>query len=259
MIEREPTGIPGLDPLIQGGLPKGSVCLVSGSPGTGKSIFCMQFLYHGARKYGQKVMYVSFEQPIPDLYEQASLMGMDFQDLEEKGLARSVFYDITQRRLPKGETHHSILRKEIEAFKPDRFVLDSLSPIADFPISVNELAEYGLLDELDKVMGGPLSENIMVRMQVHKLIMMLRDYPMTSIVTSQIPRDSTMFSSDGVSEFLSDSVITLHYLGMAGSKRTLRIEKMRNTKHYDDFVSMDITGKGIVVHKPEEALPAKLL
>ncbi len=254
MIEREPVGVPGLDELIQGGLPKGSTCLVSGSPGTGKSIFCLQFLYHGAKEYGQRVMYISFEQPVRDLYEQASLMGMDFESLEKNGLARFIFFDITQRRLPKGETYHSMIRKEIESFKPERFVLDSLSPLADFPISVNELAEYGLLDELDKVMGGPLSENIMIRMQVHKLILMLKEFNMTSIVTSQTPRDSPMFSSDGVSEFLSDAVITLHYLGMAGSKRTLRIEKMRNTKHYDDFVSMDITSRGIVVSKPEENL-----
>jgi len=258
MIEREPTGVPGLDKLIQGGFPKNSVVLVSGSPGTGKSIFCMQFLHAGLKKYGQKVMYVSFEQRIPDLFKQASQMGMDFEPFESKGQAKFVFFDISQRKLPKGESYPSIIRKEIEAFGPERLVIDSLAPLADFPISVNEMADYGLLDELDKLMGGPLSENIMTRMQVHKIVMMLKDFPMTSVITSQIPRDINFFSGDGVSEFLSDSVITLHYLGMAGSKRTLRIEKMRNTKHYDDFVSMDITSRGIVVSKPEETGGLKL-
>ncbi|MDD5148397.1 MAG: ATPase domain-containing protein, partial [Candidatus ainarchaeum sp.] len=48
MVERIPTGIKGFDELIEGGLPKGSVTLVAGTPGTGKSIFCSQIAYNNA-------------------------------------------------------------------------------------------------------------------------------------------------------------------------------------------------------------------
>jgi len=44
MVERVATGIPGLDALIEGGLPQGSVTLVSGGAGCGKTIFCSQYL-----------------------------------------------------------------------------------------------------------------------------------------------------------------------------------------------------------------------
>ena len=47
--ERVPTGIDGLDPLIEGGFPKGSLVLLAGNPGTGKTIFSMQFLYRGVK------------------------------------------------------------------------------------------------------------------------------------------------------------------------------------------------------------------
>jgi circadian clock protein KaiC len=48
---RVPTGIDGLDPLIEGGFPRGSLVLLAGNPGTGKTIFSMQFLYNGAEDF----------------------------------------------------------------------------------------------------------------------------------------------------------------------------------------------------------------
>ena len=49
-IERIKTGIHGLDEIIEGGIPKNSVTLVSGPPGGGKTIFCYQFLYEGVQQ-----------------------------------------------------------------------------------------------------------------------------------------------------------------------------------------------------------------
>lgn len=62
MEERVPTGIEGLDELIEGGFPRGSLILLAGNPGTGKTIFGMQFLYRGAKNYGEKGIYVSFSE-----------------------------------------------------------------------------------------------------------------------------------------------------------------------------------------------------
>ena len=49
-IERVPTGITALDPLFEGGFPKGRSILVTGEPGTGKTIFSLQFLVEGLAK-----------------------------------------------------------------------------------------------------------------------------------------------------------------------------------------------------------------
>ena len=56
--ERVPTGVVGLDPLLEGGIPKGRSILVTGEPGTGKTIFALQFLYDGLKR-GEKGVFVA--------------------------------------------------------------------------------------------------------------------------------------------------------------------------------------------------------
>jgi KaiC/GvpD/RAD55 family RecA-like ATPase len=86
-IDRVPTGVPGLDPLIEGGFPKGRSILVTGNPGTGKTIFSLQFLAEGLER-GEKAIYVAADEPPFDIVEQAASMGWDFeQHIEKKNLA----------------------------------------------------------------------------------------------------------------------------------------------------------------------------
>lgn len=253
MVEREPTGIPGLDELIEGGFPKGSVILLSGSPGTGKSIFSQQFLHTGATKFREKGLYISLEQRIPDIYDQATQFGWDFNSLEKQGKTRFMLMDISQRRLEEGETHAGIIRKAMQDFNPKRLVIDSLSPLANIPIAPEELISYGIISELSSY-SPQISSELITRFQVHRIIMMLKDFPCTSIIISEIPRDSPWFSSDRVSEFMADGVIVLHYLKTGSmSNRSAVIEKLRRSKHEEDILEMDITSKGIVIKKPEEA------
>ena len=60
MAERVPTGIEGFDGLIEEGLPKESIVIVAGSPGSGKTTFAAQFLYDGASKSAERGIYVCF-------------------------------------------------------------------------------------------------------------------------------------------------------------------------------------------------------
>ena len=253
-MEREPTGIKGFDELVQGGIPTGNNILVTGAPGTGKSIFSMQFLYNGAVKYKQKGVYISFEQNISDLYTQAKQLGMDFEDLEKQGLVKFIFIDITQRQLAEGETHIDLIQKEIQQFNAKRIVIDSLSPLANIPIAPDELMSYGLISEVSSFMPN-ISQELMTRFQVHRLIMVLKRMPGTAIVISEIPRESVWLSSDRVSEFMADGVILMTYeQGESSMNRTLSIEKMRATKHEESIRPISITNKGLVVKKPESIL-----
>lgn len=253
-MEREPTGIKGFDELVQGGIPAGNNILVTGSPGTGKSIFSMQFLYNGAVKYKQKGIYISFEQNISDLYAQAKQLGMDFEDLEKQGLVKFIFIDITQRHLSEGETHIDLIQREIEGFNAKRIVIDSLSPLANIPIAPDELMSYGLISEVSSFMPN-ISQELMTRFQVHRLIMVLKRMPGTAIIISEIPRESVWLSSDKVSEFMSDGVVLMTYeQGESSMNRTLSIEKMRATKHEESIMPISITNKGLVVKKPESIL-----
>ena len=58
-LERVKTGISTLDEILLGGFPRGSIILVAGGPGTGKTIFAAQFIHSGATKYNEKGVYVS--------------------------------------------------------------------------------------------------------------------------------------------------------------------------------------------------------
>src|SRR5437870_13885272 len=85
--ERVSSGIPGLDRLIEGGLPKGRSILVTGEPGTGKTIFSLQFLAEGLAR-GESGIYVAADEPPLDIIEQAASMGSDFEKhIENKELA----------------------------------------------------------------------------------------------------------------------------------------------------------------------------
>jgi KaiC/GvpD/RAD55 family RecA-like ATPase len=249
---REPTGVPGFDDLIEGGFPKGSITLISGSPGTGKSILSQQFIHTGATQYGQNCLYVSLEQRVPEIKAQAKRFGWDFTALEQANKVKFVFMDISERVLKEGETHVDIIKDHALDLQPQRVVIDSLVPLANFPLSAEELHHYGILTDLDRFTPIQIQQDLMTRMQIHKILMMLKDLKATSIVISEIPRESIWFSRDQVSEFMSDNVITLHYLGIgATSNRTIMIEKMRATKHSEDSNPMQITDKGIVIKKGE--------
>ena len=84
--KRVSTGIPGLDPLIGGGFPSCKSYLVTGEPGTGKSIFCVQFVLNGLMN-GEKAVYVAVDEKPADIVEEAASLGWNLlKFMEEKRL-----------------------------------------------------------------------------------------------------------------------------------------------------------------------------
>ncbi|HWL73414.1 MAG TPA: ATPase domain-containing protein, partial [Burkholderiaceae bacterium] len=85
--ERVTSGILGLDPLIEGGFPRGRSILVTGEPGTGKTIFALQFLAAGLAR-GEKCIFVTADEGPMDVLEQAASLGWDLErHVEQKELA----------------------------------------------------------------------------------------------------------------------------------------------------------------------------
>ena len=87
MIERVPTGIPGLDGLMEGGLPRGRITLVTGAAGAGKTTIGVQFLWSGAVQHGEAGAYVTLEEETLDLQQEMARYGWDLKRLEEIGRA----------------------------------------------------------------------------------------------------------------------------------------------------------------------------
>src|SRR3990167_5654889 len=61
-LDKLPTGINGFDEIAHGGIPKGRTTLISGTSGSGKTIFSMQFLVAGINSYGENGVFVTFEE-----------------------------------------------------------------------------------------------------------------------------------------------------------------------------------------------------
>ncbi len=110
-MERLKTGVPGFDDLVEGGFPKNFSVLLSGSPGTGKTIFGLHFLNEGLNN-GEKCAYITYSQSPKDILDQASEFGWNMTGLQFLELKPEEFEEALSGK----------------AF--DRIVLDSLSSIA---------------------------------------------------------------------------------------------------------------------------------
>ncbi|MEM4327072.1 MAG: ATPase domain-containing protein, partial [Candidatus Diapherotrites archaeon] len=80
-FERVKTGVPGLDDMMGGGIPKGNLVVLSGDPGSGKTVLCWQYIYYGATQYNEKSVYVSLEESEQTIFEGALEFGWDLRKL----------------------------------------------------------------------------------------------------------------------------------------------------------------------------------
>ena len=123
-IERIKTGIDGLDKILKGGLRKNATILITGAPGTGKTIMALQFIYFGAKKYNENGIYITTEENISELITYASNLGMDLKAMEKR---KKMF--IIQKPLSTLKGGISSLKKLlsfIKRYKIQRVALDSL-------------------------------------------------------------------------------------------------------------------------------------
>ena len=130
------TGVPGLDDILAGGLQRGRVYLIEGSPGTGKTTIATQFLRAGAEA-GERGLYITLSETEEELRESALSHGWKLDDpiaifelippesLLDEDQQQSLLYSSD---LELGETTKRIF-EAIEAAKPQRIVVDSLSEI----------------------------------------------------------------------------------------------------------------------------------
>jgi len=79
------TGIYGLDKVLKGGLRKNSSILITGPPGTGKTIMALQFIYYGAKDYNENGIFITTEESLNDLRNFGKNLGMNIEQMEKKG------------------------------------------------------------------------------------------------------------------------------------------------------------------------------
>ena len=224
--EKVPTGIAGLDEMLNGGIPKGHVVLVTGLPGTGKTCFGLQFLLAGTA-LGEKGVFLSLEEDVPQLLESGRQFSWPIDQAVDKGLLKVV-------RLDPKETRQSIHRiqgelgKELAALNARRIVVDSVSLL-------NMLSD----DEPSR------------RATLFALAAACREAGATTLLTAEADPLHPEVSRDGLSEYVADGVLLLGYnTGPDGHRvgLALRVLKMRRTAHARTVQPYSIGPTGLTVN-----------
>ncbi|MEE9323112.1 MAG: ATPase domain-containing protein [Candidatus Aenigmarchaeota archaeon] len=224
--ERIPTGIPGLDGLIEGGLVRGSTILVTGGTGTGKTTFCAQFILEGLKK-GEPGIYMTLEEDPEDIKEDLKKYGFDFETYEKSGIFKFVY----QNPFEVSDISSTIVNV-INSINAKRIVIDPIS-----------------------LVGMYMKDPAVLRKRLFEIIRILRKTNTTTMITSEILDEALgiqvkSLSRFGVVEFVADGIIVLNLFGVGGGiTRSLLVRKMRRTKHGTDVYPMGITSKGIIVGK----------
>ena len=245
-VERIKTGISGFDDLIEGGFPKGATVVLTGGPGTGKTIFGLQFLYNGA-KSGEKVLYVTFEQRREDLLKQAIQFGWNLVELQEQGLLEVL-------SIPSWEITHSTLdaiKKKAQTQKIGRIVIDSITTLSiNAPIltNMNNLSVQQVLEQ-STIFSPPIVGDYILKQFIYSFIARLSEIDATTLLISDSASQGDYMTIDTVSEYAADGVVIINFETLGGAySRTLLVRKMRHTKNDEDIHPLEIGKDGIVVH-----------
>jgi circadian clock protein KaiC len=236
--ERVPTGVPGLDEILGGGLPAKGLYLLKGQPGTGKTTIGLQFLLEGARR-GEKCLYLSLSETIGQLKSIAeafawTLDGITIHEMRHRpgsggdpGRTRYTVFSPAEVELE--EISRELLQR-LDEVKPTRLVIDSLSEIR---LLAEEPARYRreLLGLVDRIAG--------------------RD------CTGWLIDVEAVDGEVSVAETLVSGVVGLEQRapGYGGDQRTLRVRKLRASKSIGGFHDFVIRDRGIEVYPRLVAAP----
>ncbi len=200
------TGIDGLDDLIEGGIPRGSLVLLAGNPGTGKTVFGIQFLCKGADDCGENGIYVSFaESEETIMYNMSKLFGRDLRNEVSGKVEILDFTTVTEKGLG---TLLEIILEKVTELKAKRLVIDSFSAMAQ-----------------------AFKEPMEARSILHNILgKLVRNLGCTTILIVEVPIGIEKIGIS-VEEFVADGVIILRKGNYDGRLfREIEIEKLRGTK-----------------------------
>ena len=236
-LPKAPTGIPGLDDITGGGLPKGRPTLVCGSAGCGKTLLAMEFLVRGATEYGEPGVFMAFEETADELTKNVRSLGFDLNKLVKQ---KKLVLDFVR-----------VERNEIE--ETGEYDLEGLFIRLNAAIeSIG--AKRVVLDTIEALFSGLQNEGIL-RAELRRLFRWLKDKGVSAVITGE--RGEGSLTRRGLEEYVSDCVILLdHRVTDQVSTRRLRIVKYRGTTHgtneypflidEDGFSVLPVTSLGLL-------------
>ena len=226
-VARAPLGITGLDKMLDGGLITGSITLLQGAPGTGKTTVGMQFLHEGVKKYDEAGLLITFEQFPHTLYRDGLAHGWNLRELEQEGMLRVVFTS------------------------PQVFFSSLQSPISPINSAIRDMGvKRAVIDSVTQFQT--LSRDpVELRAYYNHLINGLRREGITSLLLSEDSGPDFVRSDRGRLAFVVDSVLLLRYVEIDSvMQRAVAVLKTRGSDHDSSIRRFEIRRGGMVVHEP---------
>jgi KaiC/GvpD/RAD55 family RecA-like ATPase len=247
-----PTGIAGLDDLLGGGYPRSRVILITGGPGSGKTLMAMQFLVDGVERFDEHGVFVSLEESRYHLIGEMQNFGWDLERYERKNQLAIVDASPLRQISRQKDTVplEDAISPEIHLRGPE-FSIQALCTVIRSYVRVTRALRI-VIDPITSLSlqfaGGQERRTAIV-----DLLDALVGMGTTCLVTSEIAAQTgSSVTQRNISpeEYLCHGVIVLHnsHVPGKGVVSSLEIEKMREAKHDRQLHPYAITEKGIAIY-----------
>jgi len=229
-VEKIPTGIRGFDEVLEGGVPKGRTLLITGSTGTGKTVFTNEFLYRGITDYNENGVFITFEEHPVDI-KNVRNFGWDFDMLINQ--KKLVFVDASPDSTTTMEIGDYDLTSLIERIKyairkvkAKRVAIDSLSML------------FLKFSNKDSIRGV-----------IYQICDELKTLEVTSVITAEkVGGSESVLSRYGVEEYVADGVVELALEpGQQQFLRKMFIKKIRGVGYRSGVAEFEITRRGLEI------------
>lgn len=231
-LERLSTGVSGLDALLHGGIERGTVSIITGPTGVGKTTLGAQFVTAAAAA-GHRAMLYAFEEEIEILLSRCEAVNIPARALIAQGLLR-------------------IMKIEPLQYSPDEFahlVRDEVEHHGARVVMIDSISGYQL--SLD---GNNLITHL------HALCKYLQNTGTTTLLINEKENIAGNFTATEVGiSYLSDNILYLRYMerhtgGRVELRRAVGILKKRLSDFDKTLREFEITASGLLVHRPMEGL-----
>ncbi|WP_336518440.1 circadian clock protein KaiC [Pollutibacter soli] len=215
MIPKVKTGIKGFEEISYGGLPRGRTTLISGSSGSGKTIFSCQFLAAGILQFDEPGVFITFEESVEDLKNNVKSFGWDIDKFEKNNkwlfVDASVSFNNETKVMGDYDLKALLIRIEsaISKVKAKRVVLDSIGSLFHY-----------------------FQDPSIIRRELFKVLSTLKRKKLVILITSERLEEYGVVSRFGVEEYIADNVLILrNVLENEKRRRTIEILKYRGSLH----------------------------
>ncbi len=230
-MDRLSSGIPHLDDVLGGGIPRHSVLLIAGAPGTGKTVFTQHIVYANASPEAKALVITTLSEPLERMIRY--MQRFTFFDMDK--VQREVIYEDIGPRVVEADVEAAVdaILDRVADIEPAFLVVDSLKALTDVAPSAEAL-----------------------RRSLYRLVATLTTRPCTVLLVGEYGEDVQQSPEASI----VDGIIELRHqaLGM-GERRTLQVRKLRGSAYRPGEHAYTITEAGFILFPrlvtPERPLP----